>query len=310
MPSSTPEKPAPAQPPALNVGGAMRLTAIGIMVSLCLAALKIVTGAVGNSYALIADGIESLADIVTSVVVLFGIYMSIRPPDEKHPYGHGKAETLAGFVVAGTLLLVAGLIAWHSVREIQTPHHAPAWFTLPVLVVVVGAKYALSRTLRRMGAEMKSLAMESDALHHISDAITSAAAFVGIAIALIGGPGWEAADDWAALLACSVIAYNGINFLRRSIDDMMDANVGHEVEAELRAIARAVPDVVDIEKCRVRRSGLGLLMDIHVEVDGDLTVSQGHDIAGAVKRTLIDSPYNVRDVVVHIEPAPGFEGGC
>lgn len=272
-------------------------------VNLVLAIIKIVAGILGNSYALIADGIESTTDIASSLVVWTGLKISALPPDEDHPFGHGKAEAVAGVVVALALLAAALLIAVQSIREIITPHHAPAWFTLLVLALVVTVKESLYRYAVRVGDELTSTAVKGDAWHHRSDALTSGAAFIGISIALIGGKGYESADDWAALLACGVIVFNGVRILRTALGEIMDAAVPDPLQAQIRDTASAVPGVIRIEKCRIRKSGLGLYVDIHVEVDGDLTVRHGHDIAHQVSGNLKNSSFSVLDVTVHIEPA-------
>lgn len=279
-----------------------RASFVSVVANPLLALGKIIAGVLGNSYALVADGIESSADVFSSLVVWKALRVSTRPADHDHPYGHGKAESVAGLIVAAALIVAALLIAVQSVREIITPHHAPAAFTLIVLVVVVVTKELLFRYVADAGKALNSIALKSDAWHHRSDAITSVAAFIGIAIALIGGEGYEAADDWAALLACAVIAYNGVQLAKPALAEVMDAAVERETEARVRAIAGAVEGVRQIEKCRIRKSGLGLLMDIHVMVDGDLTVRDGHTIAHQVKDALMTSELAVHDVVVHTEP--------
>jgi cation diffusion facilitator family transporter len=224
------------------------------------------------------------------------------PADENHPFGHGKAESLASVIVSMLLLGAALLIAVQSVREILTPHQTPAWFTLPVLLVVIVIKETMFRLAFRAGSSLESTALKSDAWHHRSDALTSAAAFVGISIALVGGPGYESADDWAALLACGVIAWNGLRLLRGALDEVMDAAVSPEVVAGVRKLAADVDGVLLIEKCRIRKSGLHLALDIHVVVDGELSVRRGHDIAHEVKDRLLQSQHRINDVTVHIEP--------
>ena len=279
------------------------LVAKGIGLNLVLAAAKIVGGILGNTYALIADGAESLLDILSSVMVWGGLRMAGRPPDADHPYGHGKAEPIAGLIVSLFILGAAAWIAHHAIREILTPHRGPHWGTLPLIAVVVLLKIYFSRRLERLGRESGSRTMDIEAWHHFSDALTSAAAFIGITIALIGGKGYESADDWAALVACLVIAWNGIAFFRRAVNDVMDAAVPYAVEAEVRKLSLDVPGVRGIDKCRVRKSGLSHLVDIHVEVNGSLSVKEGHDIAGAVKHQLLGSSLHITDVLVHIEPA-------
>lgn len=280
----------------------LNISAYAISINLILALLKITTGLVGSSYALIADGIESTADIFSSLIVWGGLRLSTLPPDEDHPYGHGKAESLAALLVSLFLLASAVLIAVQSIREILAPHHTPAWYTLLVLGLIIVTKEALFRRMFQVGKDLESSVVKSDAWHHRSDAITSLAAFLGIAIAFIGGPGYEAADDWAALLACGLIIYNGLRISRPALGELMDAAVPIEIENRIRAAAAEVEGVLAVEKCRVRKSGLGFLVDVHLTVDGDITVHQGHRIGHAVKDRLHASQIPIIDVLTHIEP--------
>ncbi|MDB6165543.1 MAG: fieF [Lacunisphaera sp.] len=280
-----------------------RLVATGILLNLVLGAVKLAGGVWGNSYALIADAAESLLDTLSSMLVWAGFRVAARPPDADHPYGHGKASALSGLVVAGIVLLAAAGIAWESVHEIITPHRGPHWLTLPLLAVVVALKEFFSRRMLRLDAEYGATALKAEAWHHRSDALTSAVAFIGITIGVIGGQGYETADDWAALAACVLIAFNGIGIARESLGEIMDTAVTPEVEADVRRRAAAVAGVRYVEKCRVLKSGLSLLVDIHVHVDGGLSVRDGHAIAHAVKDELISAPLAITDVAVHIEPA-------
>ena len=281
----------------------MRLGLLAVCVNFVLMLVKIVTGLVGNSYALVADGIESAGDIVSSFITWAGFQLSLRPADDDHPYGHGRFETLAGVFSGAALLAAAALIAWNSVREILTPHHAPAWFTLPVLVLVVLVKAYLSRRVDAAAEAVGSTALKGDAGHHLSDALTSGAAALGIGIALIGGPGWEAADDWGALAACGVIVFNGAKILRHALHDALDGTVAPDLAAAINATAAGTPGVESTEKCRVRVSGTHLLVDIHARVDPLLTVREGHVISHALKARLLAEHARVSDVIVHIEPA-------
>jgi len=285
----------------LSIQSGLTMAGYAIAINLVLALIKISTGVIGNSYALIADGIESTADIFSSLIVFGGLQLSSRPPDEDHPYGHGKAESLAGMIVALFLIGAAILIAVQSIREIRTPHHAPAWYTLVVLGLIIIIKEWLYRRMHRIGEDIDSTALRSDAWHHRSDAITSLAVFIGIVVAFIGGEGYEASDDWAALLACSIIFINGLRLLRPALNEVMDAAV--QFEAKLIALASSVEGVIAIEKCRIRKSGLGYLMDIHVEVNGGITLREGHEIGHAVKDCLLESEFPITDVIIHVEPA-------
>jgi cation diffusion facilitator family transporter len=286
----------------ISVEDGLKVSGSAIAINLTLALVKISTGVIGNSYALIADGIESTTDIFSSLIVMSGLRISSRPPDEDHPYGHGKAESLAGLIVALFLLGAATLIAFQSIREILSPQGSPAWYTLIVLGGVILVKEWLFRRMLKVGDEMESSALKNDAWHHRSDAITSMATFIGISIALIGGERFATADDWAALLACAIIYFNGFRLLRATLDEVMDAAAPDDIEEQIRGVACDVEGVVEIEKCRVRKSGLGYLMDLHVVVDGKITVQQGHLIGHHVKDHLIASTIPVTDAVIHIEP--------
>ena len=286
-----------------NLELGMRAVILGVMANLSLAVIKVITGVVGNSYALIADGIESTADVVSSLIVWTGLRIAGKPADEDHPYGHGKAESIAGAIAALGLLTAAGIIAAQSIYEIHTPHHAPEWYTLVVLVVVIGVKEFLARRVLMASDALESTSLKVDAWHHRSDALTSAAVLIGIAVALWGGPGYESADDWAALVACVVIAINGLILLRFAVREIMDESVPASTQDQIRLVAGAVHGVQAIEKVRVRKSGIGLYMDIHVQVDGQMTVRESHAIGHRVKDALLGSGLRIEDVVVHIEPA-------
>lgn len=282
-------------------GGALVMR--GILLNLVLAAVKFTGGILGNTYALVADGVESVADVFSSLMVWAGFRWAAAPPDENHPYGHGKAESLAALTVALFLFAATGWIAVHAVREIVTPHRVPAPWTLAVLAGVVLAKTVFARRLESLGRATGSTALGAEAWHHGADAITSAAAFVGITIAVVGGDRFAAADDWAALIACGVIGANGVRVLRQAIGDIMDLAAPDETSAKVQAVAAAVPGVEAMEKVRIRRAGLSYLVDLHVKVAPTLSVRAGHDIAGAVKHALLRSPLQITDVLVHIEPA-------
>ena len=276
---------------------------IGVGTNLILAAAKLTAGIIGHSHALVADAIESTADVFSSLIVWGGLRIASTPRDRDHPYGHGKAEPLAALVVAVFLLFAAGLIGFQSLRDLhEGQHKLPSRFTLVVLLGVIIIKEVLFRYVVTIGKEISSTAVKSDAWHHRSDAITSTAAFVGISIAVIGGPGYASADDWAALAAAVVIAFNGYRLFLPALQEVMDAAPAAALETEIRQIAGGVPGVAGLEKCFVRKMGFEYYVDIHVEVDGDLTVRQGHDIAHDVKAAIRKANPRVTDVLVHIEP--------
>jgi cation diffusion facilitator family transporter len=280
----------------------IKTTLIGIIASVFLAAIKIFTGIVGNSYALIADGIESLTDIFTSSIVLTGLYFASKPADEDHPYGHGKAEPFAGIAVSFGIFIAAMIIVIQSVYEIITPHHAPAPFTLIVLIVVIIIKETLFRFVIKVGTTVNSVAIKSDAWHHRSDAITSAAAFIGISIALIGGEGYESADDFAALFASVIIIINAYRIFKPALYELLDTAPPIQTVQKVRDVASKVENVSGIDKCFVRKMGFDYFVDIHVLVDANLPVYKGHEIAHQVKAELMKEYSNISDVLVHIEP--------
>jgi cation diffusion facilitator family transporter len=281
----------------------IKTTLIGIIASIILATIKGVAGAVGNSNALLADAIESTSDVFASIVVLAGIRIAQRPPDENHPYGHGKAEPLAGIFVALALFLAAIIIALKSIHEIVSPHNAPAAFTLIVLVIVVLTKEILFRYVRKVGNSLDSVAVKNDAWHHRSDAITSGAAFIGISIALIGGKGYEQADSYAALFASLIIVFNAYRLFKPALYEMMDTAPSPEIIRKVIAEANKVGGVIAVDKCFARKMGFEYYVDLHIIVDGNISVHEGHEISHLVKNTLIQKFSNVTDVLIHIEPA-------
>jgi cation diffusion facilitator family transporter len=265
--------------------------------------IKAVAGVWGNSYALIADAIESTSDVFTSIVVLTGLKIAQKPADENHPYGHGKAEPLAGILVASALFTAAIVIIIQSIHEIITPHHAPAPFTLLVLILVVLTKEILFRFVIKVGDSVDSIAVKNDAWHHRSDAITSGAAFIGISIALIGGEGYEEADDYAALFASLIIIYNSYRLFKPALYEMMDAAPSPKLISDVIKRANMVDGVVAIDKCFARKMGLEYYVDMHVIVDGNISVHRGHDISHTVKDVLLTEFPHITNVLIHIEPA-------
>ncbi|WP_018613865.1 cation diffusion facilitator family transporter [Segetibacter koreensis] len=280
----------------------MKTTLIGIAISIILVFVKGIAGHLGHSYALIADATETGADIFSSALLWIGLRIALKSPDEEHPYGHGKAEPLAAVVIALFLIGAALWIAYNSLQFITTPHELPEKFTLYILIIVIIIKETMFRYVLNVGKKIKSQAVKADAYHHRSDAITSVAAFIGISIALIGGRGFEGADDWAALIAAGLIIYNAIGLLRPALAEIMDAAPSNEIVMKVRRLAGAVPHVIGIEKCYVRKMGFDYYVDLHIEVDGEFSVTEGHRISHLVKDALLKSDLRVTNVLVHVEP--------
>lgn len=283
----------------------IRSAQAGLLTNAGLALIKMTAGVLGHSYALIADAIESTADIFSSLIVWGGLRISARAPDEEYPFGYGKAESLAATIVSLMLLGAAVLIAVQAAAEVRTPHRTPATFTLIVLVLVIVVKEILFRKVFTVGTEVGSTAVKADAWHHRSDAITSAAAFVGILIAVLRGPGWQDADDWAAIVASGIIFYNGIRILRPALGDLMDRAPEISLLSLVAQAATSTEGVNAIEKLRMRKAGMGYFVDIHVQADPRLSLYDAHVISGRVKSAIRQAVPHVNGVLVHMEPFQG-----
>ena len=283
----------------------LRATLLGMVVNTFLAAGKLAAGVLGHSHALVADAVESLADVFSSIVVWRALVVAEEPADKEHPYGHGKAEPIASAMVSTMLLLAAVGIVVSSVRTMYStePHEGPRVFTLVVLLAIVGIKEAMFRFVLSEADSVDSLAVHTDAWHHRADAITSLAAAIGITISLIGGANYRSADDVAAIVAAGIIAFNGWRLLRPSLDELMDAAPNQQVIDRIKKIAATVKGVDRVEKCIVRKVGHLYFVDMHVEVDPQMTVSRGHEIAHDVKDKVRENLPAVRDVLVHVEPS-------
>lgn len=281
---------------------AVKASCLSILGNALLAIIKGVTGVFGNSYALIADAIESTTDVFSSLLVLFGLKYSARPADENHPYGHGKAEPLVTFAIVGFLIVSATVIAYESIEHIRTPHKVPKPFTLLVLGGIIIIKEIFYRFISRKSEETKSTSLKADAWHHRSDAITSLMAFIGISIALVMGKGYETADDWAALFASGFILYNAYLILRPALGEIMDEHLYEELVEEIRHLSQKIPGVIVTEKCFVRKTGMTFHVDLHLVVDGQISVKKGHDIAHEVKNALQEQLPQIADILIHIEP--------
>lgn len=285
-----------------NEETAVKATYFSIAGNTSLALVKGLAGFFGNSYALVADAIESTADIFASVLVLLGLKYAARPADENHPYGHGRIEPLVTFLVVGFLITSATIIAYESIQNIGTPHALPKAWTLIVLGGIIVWKEISFRLVMKKAEETNSSSLKADAWHHRSDAITSVSAFVGISIALFMGKGYEAADDWAALLAAGLILYNSYHIFRPALGEILDENTHDDLVAEIRQVALTVPGVRGTEKCFVRKAGMQYLVDLHANVNGEISVRQGHKIAHQLQDTLRHQLPQLANVLIHIEP--------
>ena len=285
-----------------NEQKAIKATYFSIIGNACLAIIKGLGGFFGNSYALIADAIESTADILASFLVLFGLKYTNRPADKNHPYGHGRAEPLITFIIVGFLITSATVIAYESFHNIFTPHALPKFWTLFILAPIIIWKEISFQLVMKTAKVTNSSSLKADAWHHRSDAITSITAFIGISIALYFGPGYESADDWAALFASAFILYNCYHIFRPALGEIMDEHLYDDLIDEIRTVSKTVHGVIDTEKCFIRKSGMKYHVDLHAIVDGNINVREGHDIAPLLKDTLREKIPNLGHVLIHVEP--------
>lgn len=281
---------------------AEKTTWFSIIGNILLAAIKALAGFFGNSFALIADAIESTTDIFSSALVLVGIRYANKPPDHNHPYGHGRAEPLVTFIVVGFLIVSACIIAFESIDNIRTPHELPEPYTLWLLGVIIAWKEISYRFVIRKSKETHSTSLKADAWHHRSDALTSVAAFIGIAIALIFGEGYESADDWAALFSSAFILYNCYHIFRPALGEIMDENVYQEMEDTIRKVSTTVEGITATEKLLIRKTGMTYHVELHANVDGEISVRRGHEISHKLKDKLKQEIPELGNVTIHIEP--------
>ena len=285
-----------------NEQKAIKATYFSIIGNACLAIIKGLGGFFGNSYALIADAIESTADILASFLVLFGLKYTNRPADKNHPYGHGRAEPLITFIIVGFLITSATVIAYESFHNIFTPHALPKFWTLFILAPIIIWKEISFQLVMKTAKVTNSSSLKADAWHHRSDAITSITAFIGISIALYFGPGYESADDWAALFASAFILYNCYHIFRPALGEIMDEHLYDDLIDEIRTVSKTVHGVIDTEKCFIRKSGMKYHVELQAIVDGNINVREGHDIAHLLKDTLREKIPNLGHVLIHVEP--------
>lgn len=285
-----------------HIQTAIRAAQYSMVGNLLLAGVKIVVGILGHSFAMIADGIESVSDIFSSILVWIGLKYASKPPDRNHPYGHGKAEPLITFLVVGLLIVSAIYIIIQSIFYINQPHEIPKPYVLIILGVIILAKEGFYRVIKKKSHETKSRMLEADAWHHRSDAITSLAALIGIGIAVILGEGYESADDWAALVAAGIILYNAFRIFRPALGEVMDENTHQTLIRRIRELAIEVEGIVNTEKCYIRKSGMLYHVDLHASVDGEISVHEGHALAHRLKDHLQEALPEIAEVLIHIEP--------
>jgi cation diffusion facilitator family transporter len=285
-----------------NETSAIRTAYFSILSNFLLAGIKGTAGFFGNSYALIADAIESTTDVFASILVLLGLTYAKKPADKNHPYGHGKVEPLVTFVVVAFLVVSAGVIVHESIQNIRSPQKTPETWTLLILGAIILWKEISYRIVIKKSRQTGSSALRADAWHHRSDAITSVLAFIGISIAVLFGEGFETADDWAAIFAAGFILYNSYLIFRPALGEVMDEHRYDDLVAQVRKESLEVPGILGTEKCYVRKAGMWYHLDLHARVDGEISVREGHDLAHRLKDHLRSQIPGLDNILIHIEP--------
>lgn len=281
---------------------ARRTILLSMIGNIVLVFVKLVTGLLGNSFAIVADAIESAGDVFSSFVIYLGLRVSDKPSDKDHPFGHGKVEPIISFLVVLFLIISAGFIAYQALSNMQSPHKMPSPYTLIVLVGIILYKELLYQFVNKKSKQTASTSLKADAWHHRSDAITSLAALIGIALALLLGDGYEHIDDWAALVASAIIIVNAYFVFRPALGELLDEQNHDELIEEVKAISEQVEGVIDTEKCFIRKFGMRYVVDIHVRVSASLSVSQGHTIGHCVQNAVRKNFPQIEHVFTHVEP--------
>lgn len=281
---------------------AVRATLIGLVVNLGLGVTKLIAGWVGGSFALISDAINSLGDSLSSVVTLGALWYAQTPADDEHPYGHTRVEAVAGAYIA-ILILITGLyLGVEAVSRLTETRAVPPLWTLWVAGINVGIKEALYWYNRRIASITGSTAMLASAWDHRSDALTSLAVLLGLSVVRYAGPAYGWADAVAALCVVMAILWSGGRLLQQSTGELLDPQADEELVGRVRAVSESIPGVSAVEKLWVRKTGIEYLVDIHIQVDPEMTVDAGHRISHAVKNRLLAQFALVKDVLVHLEP--------
>ncbi len=283
---------------------AKQAAVLGIVANIGLGLVKLLAGILGGSFALIADAVNSLGDALTSAVVMVALLLAQRPADQEHPYGHTRAEGIAATNVAVLIIVSAIWLAWEAIHRIGSVQVTPPWWTLVVAAGNVVVKEILYQYNARVGRKIGSASLLANAWDHRSDALCSASVFLGLVTVKLGGTSWHWADEVAALLVVTLIIANGVVLFRKASSELMDLQADEGLVGKIRREAESVPDVQCIETLWVRKSGLEYFVDIHIEVDRDLTVEEGHRIGHWVKDAILEQFSEVRDVMVHLEPFP------
>ncbi len=279
-----------------------RIAIASMAVSGSLAVAKLIAGWLAGSASVVADGVESAGDVLASSIVLLGLTVAARPPDKNHPYGHGRFETLTGLVTGLGLALVGAGIIWKSLQDIGLRHAPPASYALYPVAASVLLKGVMAGLKLRVGRRIRSSALVADAWNDAVDILSGTVALMAVGLSLYDPERFLAADHYGgALIGCIVILL-GIRVVHETSLTLMDTMPDEEMMASIRQSALRVPGALDVEKCYARKTGLRYHVDLHLEVDPELTVRRSHAIAEQVRNRVKEDLAWVEDVLVHVEP--------
>lgn len=291
-----------AQAPAADRAG-RNIALISVLTGIILSATKIWVGLAAGSTAVTSDGVEAMADVVSSAMVYAGLWLASKPPDAEHPYGHGRYETLAGLAVGGLLLLTAIGIFTRSFSELGSRGAVRSFAFYPLIGAMI-VKVALATVKFRRGHRLASVSLRADAWHDVTDMVSTSVAFVAVLFTLIDPVRFAAADKVGGLVIGVIVFLLAIRLVRYTIAQLVDTMPDAARMAEIRSVAVGVPGAMGIEKCYARRTGLKYHVDLHLEVDPEMTVRESHEIATRVRIQIKETLSWVADVLVHVEPSP------
>jgi cation diffusion facilitator family transporter len=281
-----------------------RIAAAGMVVSGTLAVVKIFAGVAGHSTAVLADGFESAGDVFASGFVLLGLTFGAKPPDYEHPYGHGRAEIVTGLLIG--LILIAGgaLISFGSIQHLGQAHEPVAHYVVYALLLSLVAKSSLAAAKFHYGRKLKSASLTADAWNDAMDSLSATVALIAVGLALANPARFLDADRIGGFLVGLIVIVVGLRVVRDTTLQLMDTMPDEAMMNQIRAAAAAVPGARGVEKCFARKTGLRYHVDLHLEVDPEMTVRQSHEIAHDVRLKILETLNWVADVLVHVEPAP------
>ncbi|MBV8072269.1 MAG: cation transporter [Acidobacteriaceae bacterium] len=295
-------------PSGLSAGNTLervgrRIALLSITIGVGLAIAKVLVGIRAGSVSLVSDGLEAAGDALSSAIVYAGLWLASKPPDFEHPYGHGRYETLAGLAVGGMLLLTGAGILWHGLTSLSEPSVVARYALYPLFAAIV-LKVFLAVSKLRVGKRLQSTSLQADAWHDITDLLSTTVALIAVALTIANPHRFANADRAGGIVIGGIILFLAIRVVRRTVGQLLDTMPEPDRMHEIREVALSVPGALGIEKCFARRTGLKYHVDLHLEVDPDLTVRTSHEIAARVRTAIRDTLSWVADVLVHVEPSP------